>query len=83
MGGTIHAKVVKRAYSNVGDFWLPQRTVSESMIRFGGTTTLMIDYDNYDFELSQATSARPNSIHDAIFAYNLEWTRRTQRVGKT
>ena len=36
-------------YSKVGDFWLPQRNVSESKIRFGGAATLTIDYGGYVF----------------------------------
>ena len=49
----IRSTEIHHVYSKVGDFWLPQRNVSESKIRFGGTATLTIDYSNYQFEHSE------------------------------
>lgn len=43
----IHSTQIHHVYAKVGDFWLPQRNVSESKTRFGGTATLTIDYGNY------------------------------------
>jgi hypothetical protein len=51
----IRSTEIHHVYSKVGDFWLPQRNVSESKIRFGGTATLTIDYGSYAF-------ASPNAI---------------------
>ena len=45
----IHSTQIHHVYAKVGDFWLPQRNVSESKTRFGGTATLTIDYGNYAF----------------------------------
>jgi hypothetical protein len=58
----IRSTEIHHIYSKVGDFWLPQRNVSESKIRFGGTATLTIDYGDYRFVRAEVTSAQPNSI---------------------
>jgi len=52
---------IHHVYSKVEDFWLPQRNVSESKIRFGGTAVLTIDYGDYQFERSDVTPPQPNS----------------------
>lgn len=52
----IHSTQIHHVYSKVGEFWLPQRNVSESKTRFGGTATLTIDYSNYEFEHSKVSS---------------------------
>jgi hypothetical protein len=54
----IRSTEIHHVYAKVGDFWLPQRNVSESHTRFGGTATLTIDYGDYEFERSDATSAQ-------------------------
>jgi hypothetical protein len=58
----IRGTEIHHVYSKVGDFWLPQRNVSESRIRFGGKATLTIDYGGYEFELPKAMSAQLNPI---------------------
>jgi hypothetical protein len=58
----IRSTEIHHVYSKVGDFWLPQRNVSESKTRFGGTATLTIDYGDYEFEPAEVTSAQPTSI---------------------
>ena len=58
----IRSTEIHHVYSKVGDFWLPQRNVSESKTRLGGRATLTIDYGDYKFERSEVTSAQPNSI---------------------
>jgi len=40
--------------SKVGDFWLPQQSLSETKVRIGGKATLTIDYGPY--EISQPSS---------------------------
>jgi hypothetical protein len=57
----IRSTEIHHVYSKVGEFWLPQRNVSESKIRFGGTATLTIDYGSYEFEHSEVLSGRSNS----------------------
>jgi hypothetical protein len=58
----IRSTEIHHVYSKVGDFWLPQRNVSESKTRFGGTATLTIDYGDYQFERSEAATSQPNSM---------------------
>jgi len=45
----IRSTQIHHVYAKVGDFWLPQRNVSESKIRFGGAATLTIDYGTFEF----------------------------------
>jgi len=52
----IRSTKIHHVYSKVGDFWLPQRNVSESKTRFGGTATLTIDYGGYVFANPNAPS---------------------------
>ncbi|MFZ2023839.1 MAG: hypothetical protein WBA18_00505 [Terracidiphilus sp.] len=52
----IRSTKIHHVYSKVGDFWLPQRNVSESKIRFGGAATLTIDYGGYVFASPNAPS---------------------------
>jgi hypothetical protein len=54
----IRSTQIHHVYAKVGDFWLPQRNVSESKIRFGGTATLNIDYGSYVFAGPNAPSAQ-------------------------
>jgi hypothetical protein len=54
----IHSTDIHHVYAKVGDFWLPQRNVSESKTRFGGTATLTIDYGHYEFPQSASSSAQ-------------------------
>ena len=54
----IHSTQIHHVYAKVGDFWLPQRNVSESKIRFGGTATLTIDYGSYAFAHPNAPPAQ-------------------------
>lgn len=58
----IRSTEIHHVYSKVGDFWLPQRNVSESKIRFGGTATLTIDYADYHLESPVSAPAPPISI---------------------
>jgi hypothetical protein len=61
----IRSTEIHHVYSKVGDFWLPQRNVSESKTRFGGTATLTIDYGDYEFAPSVTIFAQPISIRYA------------------
>ena len=43
----ISRTLVRWTYAKTGNFWLPQRSRSESRIRIGGTAVLTIDYGAY------------------------------------
>ncbi|MGB6691231.1 MAG: hypothetical protein WBE76_25640 [Terracidiphilus sp.] len=58
----IRSTEIHHVYSKVGDFWLPQRNVSESKTRFGGKATLTIDYGDYQFEHLDAKSAQASAM---------------------
>jgi hypothetical protein len=45
----IRSTDIHHVYTKVGEFWLPQRNVSESKTRFGGIAKLTIDYGSYAF----------------------------------
>jgi hypothetical protein len=52
----ISRTLIRYSSAKAGDFWLPQRSVSESKIRIGGTAVLTIDYGTY-----QINSDKPHS----------------------
>jgi hypothetical protein len=41
---------IQHVYAKSGEFWLPQRNLSKSNVRLGGTAVLSIDYGTYQFE---------------------------------
>ncbi len=53
----ISRTVIRYTCEKTGDFWLPERSVSESKIRIGGTAVLTIDYGTY-----QINSDKPESF---------------------
>ncbi len=52
----ISRTLIQYTSTKVGNFWLPQRSRSESKIRIGGTAVLTIDYGAY-----QIDSDKPHS----------------------
>jgi hypothetical protein len=52
----ISRTLIRWTYAKTGNFWLPQRSRSESKIRIGGTAVLTIDYGTY-----QINSDKPHS----------------------
>lgn len=52
----ISRTLIRYTSAKTGNFWLPQRSVSESKIRIGGTAVLTIDYGTY-----QINSDKPHS----------------------
>lgn len=38
---------IQHQYSKLGDFWLPRKNTTVTKVRFGGTATLIIDYQSY------------------------------------
>ncbi len=49
----ISRTLIRYTSAKVGDFWLPQRSRSESKIRIGGTAVLTIDYGAYEINSDQ------------------------------
>lgn len=47
----ISRTLIRYTSAKTGDFWLPQRSVSESKIRIGGAAVLAIDYGTYQINL--------------------------------
>jgi hypothetical protein len=43
----ISRTMIQWSYAKTGNFWLPQRSHSESKVRIGGTAVLTIDYGTY------------------------------------
>ena len=43
---------IKHLYTKVGGFWLPKQNTTVTKVRLGGTATLTIDFERYDFESS-------------------------------
>ncbi|MGA8289258.1 MAG: hypothetical protein WB950_11170, partial [Acidobacteriaceae bacterium] len=44
---------IDETYKKVGDFWLPEHNESVSRIRFGGSATLTIQYQDYTIQTQQ------------------------------
>jgi hypothetical protein len=58
----IRSTDIHHVYTKVNEFWLPQRNVSQSKIRFGGSATLTIDYSDYRFKDPEIPSAQASPI---------------------
>lgn len=43
---------IKHLYTKVGEFWLPKQNTTVTKVRLGGTATLTIDFEKYEFESS-------------------------------
>jgi hypothetical protein len=52
---------IQETYEKVGDFWLPKENKSESKMRFGGSATLTIDYNNYKVQAQPLANAGTTS----------------------
>ena len=52
---------IHETYEKVGDFWLPEQNKSVSRIRFGGSATLTIQYQDYKIQMQQLASTDPTS----------------------
>jgi hypothetical protein len=57
----ITSTIVNETYKKVGDFWLPEQNQSVSKMRFGGSATLTIQYQDYKIQAQQLASADKNS----------------------
>ena len=53
----IKSTSINETYKKVGDFWLPEQNKSVSRIRFGGSATLTIQYQDYKVQTQQLASA--------------------------
>jgi hypothetical protein len=52
---------INETYKKVGDIWLPERNESVSRMRFGGSATLTIQYQDYKIKMQQLANAVPTS----------------------
>jgi hypothetical protein len=52
---------IDETYKKVGDFWLPQQNKSVSKMRFGGSATLTIQYQDYKIQTQQLANASGTS----------------------
>jgi hypothetical protein len=52
---------IHETYKKVGDFWLPEKNESVSRIRFGGSATLTIQYQDYKVQAQQLASTGATS----------------------
>jgi hypothetical protein len=52
---------IHETYKKVGAFWLPEENKSVSRIRFGGSATLTIQYQDYKIQTNQLASAGATS----------------------
>jgi hypothetical protein len=60
---------IHHTYLKVGDFWLPAKNESVSLVRGGGRAVLTITYQNYDILAAHALNASdavPSSISQAL-----------------
>lgn len=57
----IKSTSIHESYKKVGDYWLPEQNKSVSMIRFGGSATLTIQYQDYKVQGQQLASAGATS----------------------
>ena len=55
---------IQHLYSKNGDFWLPRQNTSVTKVRMGGTATLTIDYESYEFQ--RAANQSPASPDQAL-----------------
>jgi hypothetical protein len=56
---------IHETYKKVGDFWLPEQNKSVSRIRFGGSATLTIQYQDYKIQTQQLANAAAVSSSDS------------------
>jgi hypothetical protein len=52
---------IHETYEKVGNFWLPEQNKSVSRIRFGGSATLTIQYQDYKIQTQRLASAGATS----------------------
>ncbi len=57
----IKSTSIHETYKKVGDFWLPEQNKSVSKIRFGGSATLTIQYQNYKIQTQQLSTSSATS----------------------
>lgn len=45
---------IRHLYTKIGEFWLPKQNTTVTKVRLGGTATLTIDFQKYEFQDSAA-----------------------------
>jgi hypothetical protein len=51
---------IEHIYDKQGHFWLPKQNVSVTKVRMGGTATLTIDYENYNYVRAADSALQPS-----------------------
>jgi hypothetical protein len=51
---------IQHVYEKQGDYWLPKHNVSVTKVRMGGTATLTIDYENYNYVRAVDSALQPS-----------------------
>jgi hypothetical protein len=52
---------ISHIYAKQGNYWLPKQNVSVTKVRMGGTATLTIDYENYNYVRAADSALQPSS----------------------
>lgn len=52
---------IRHIYEKQGNYWLPKHNVSVTKVRMGGTATLTIDYENYNYVRAVDSALQPSS----------------------
>lgn len=51
---------IQHIYEKQGHYWLPKHNVSVTKVRMGGTATLTIDYENYNYVRAVDSALQPS-----------------------
>lgn len=51
---------IRHIYEKQGNYWLPKHNVSVTKVRMGGTATLTIDYENYNYVRAVDSALQPS-----------------------
>lgn len=51
---------IRHIYEKQGNYWLPKQNVSVAKVRMGGTATLTIDYENYNYVRAVDSALQPS-----------------------
>jgi len=56
---------IRYLYTKVGAFWLPKENTTVTRVRLGGTTTLTIDFEKYEFATAANRLQRSEELEQA------------------
>lgn len=60
---------IHHQYFKLGEFWLPRKNTTVTKVRFGGTATLTIDYQDYSLDAAMAGSPKASSPESSIVSH--------------